>query len=115
MGAWQQASVGLTPSYSSDSVLDVTLRLYPAKKQYLNADLEASRNTGDIIAVGNLFGVGLNLGLRNPNTFRQPVLTTTNLRAGVELGSDFIQTTQASISHTIPFPLFNGPFPVSRE
>ncbi|HEX9512811.1 MAG TPA: BamA/TamA family outer membrane protein [Puia sp.] len=115
MGAWQQASVGLTPSYSSDSVLDVTLRLYPAKKQYLNADLEASRNTGDIIAVGNLFGVGLNLGLRNRNTFRQAVLTTTNLRGGVELGSDFIQTTQASISHTISFPRLIAPFPVSRE
>src|SRR5258708_22272831 len=115
MGAWQQASVGLTPSYSSDSVLDVTLRLYPAKKQYLNADLEASRNTGDIIAVGNLFGVGLNLGLRNRNTFRQAVLTTTNLRGGVDLGSDYIKATQASMSHTISFPRLIAPFPVSRE
>ena len=115
MGAWQQASLNFTPSASSDSVLDVALRLYPAKKQNLNTDLEASRNTGDIVAVGNLFGVGLNLGLRNRNTFKQSVLTTTNLRGGVELGNDFIQTTQASISHTISFPRLIAPFPVSRE
>ena len=115
MGAWQQASINLTPSDSSDSVLDVTLRLYPAKKQYLNADLEASRNTNDIVAVGNLFGVGVNLGLRNRNTFKQSVLSTTNLRGGVELGSDFIQTTQASISHTISFPRLIAPFQVKRE
>jgi len=115
MGAWQQASPSFTPSDSSDSVLDVTLRLYPAKKQYLNADLEASRNTNDILTASNLFGVGLNLGLRNRNTFKQSVLTTTNLRGGVELGNDFIQTTQASISHTISFPRLIAPFPVGRE
>lgn len=115
MGAWQQASINFTPSDSSDSVLDVALRLYPAKKQYLNADLEASRNTNDILTVSNLFGVGLNLGLRNRNTFKQSVLTTTNLRGGVELGNDFIQTSQASISHTISFPRLIAPFPVGRE
>lgn len=115
MGAWQQAAINFTPSDSSDSILDVTLRLYPAKKQYLNADLEASRNTNDIVAVGNLFGLGVNLGLRNRNTFKQSVLSTTNLRGGVELGNDFIQTTQASISHTISYPRLIVPFQVKRE
>jgi outer membrane protein assembly factor BamA len=104
MGAWQQATIGFTPSDSSDSVLDATLRLYPAKKQFLHADLEASRNTNDIVTTTNLFGMNVNLGLRNRNTFKQSVLTSTNLRGGIELGSDFIQTTQASISHTISFP-----------
>jgi outer membrane protein assembly factor BamA len=104
MGAWQQATISFTPSAYSDSVLDATLRLYPAKKQYLNADLEASRNTNDIVTATNLFGMNVNLGLRNRNAFRQSVLTSTNLRGGIELGSNFIQTTQASLSHTISFP-----------
>lgn len=104
MGAWQQATVTFNPSDSSDSLLNATLRLYPAKKQYLNTDLEASRNTNDIVTATNLFGMNVNLGLINRNTFKQSVLTSTNLRGGIELGSDFIQTTQASISHTISFP-----------
>jgi len=104
MGAWQQATISFTPSDSSDSVLDATLKLYPAKKQYLTADLEASRNTNDIVTATNLFGMNINLGLRNRNAFKQSVLTSTNLRGGIELGKDFIQTEQASISHTISFP-----------
>ncbi|MBS1660978.1 MAG: BamA/TamA family outer membrane protein [Bacteroidetes bacterium] len=104
MGAWQQATINFTPSDSADSILDVTLRLYPAKKQFLNADLEAARNTNDIVTTTNLFGMNVNLGLRNRNAFKQSVLTSTNLRGGIELGSDFIQTTQASISHSISFP-----------
>jgi hypothetical protein len=104
MGAWQQATIAFAPSDSADSILDATLRLYPAKKQYLSTDLEASRNTNDIVTATNLFGMNVNLGLRNRNAFKQSVLMSTNLRGGIELGSDFIQTTQASISHTISFP-----------
>ena len=59
-------SARLSPkSDSSDSVLDVSLRLYPNKKQSLSADLEASRNTNDIVTATNLFGMNINLGLRN--------------------------------------------------
>lgn len=104
MGAWAQATIVFSPSDSSDSVLDATLRLYPAKKQYLTTDLEASRNTNDIVTATNLFGMNVNLGIRNRNAFKQSVLTSTNLRGGIELGSNFIQTEQASISHTISFP-----------
>jgi outer membrane protein insertion porin family len=114
MGAWDQAAVNFS-STGSDSLLDVALRLYPNKKQALNIGVEASRNTADIITVGNLFGVGVNLGLRNRNTFRQSVLSNTNLRAGVELGNDLIQTTQASISHTISIPRLIVPWHVMRE
>ena len=109
MGAWQQATIGFTPSYQADSLLDVDLRLYPNKKYKLDVGVEASRNTADIITVGNLFGVGANLGLLNRNSFRQSVLSNTALRAGVELGNDFIQTTQGSIAHTISFPRLIAP------
>lgn len=111
LGAWQQVSPTLAPSDSADSILDLFLRLYPAKKQNLNVDLEASRNTNDIVTASNLFGVGLNLGLRNRNTFKQSVLSSTNLRGGVELGADFIQTTQVSLSHAIYFPKSIPTFP----
>ena len=115
MGAWQQATIAFTPSLVFDSVLDVDLRLFPTKKQNMNIGLEASRNTNDIVTATNLFGVGLNLGLRNRNTFKQSVLSNTNIRGGVELGNDFIQTTQASFSHTISFPRLIAPFFNPRE
>lgn len=106
MGAWQQSTITFTPSDSSDSVLDATLKLYPATKQYFNADYEVVRNTNDIVTATNLFGINANIGLRNRNAFKQSVLTSTTLRGGIELGSNFIQTTQASISHSISFPRF---------
>jgi len=109
MGAWQQATMTLEPSGRADSILDADLRLYPAKKQNLSASLEGTRNTNDIVTASNLFGVGVNLGLVNRNAFRQSVRTSTDLRGGVELGARFIQTTQASASHTISFPRVIGP------
>jgi len=104
MGAWAQESMTFIPSDNSDSVLDATLKLYPNKKYFLSADYEVARNTNDIVTATNLFGINLNLGLRNRNTFRESVLSSSTLRGGVEFGSDFIQNTQASISHTISFP-----------
>jgi outer membrane protein insertion porin family len=109
MGAWQQAFIGLDPSAAADSVLDANIRLYPSKKQNLSTDLEASRNTNDILASGTLFGLGVNLGLRNRNAYRESVQTSTNLRFGVELGSNFIEATDLSLSHSIAFPRTIGP------
>jgi outer membrane protein insertion porin family len=103
MGAWQQTAIGLQPSDSADSVLDASVRLYPAKKYDISPNLEASRNTNDILTTGNLFGVAVNLAFHNRDAFREAVQTSTNLRAGVELGSNFIQTTDFSISHSIAF------------
>jgi outer membrane protein insertion porin family len=103
MGAWQQTAIGLHPSDSADSVLDASVRLYPAKKYDISPNLEASRNTNDILTTGNLFGVAVNLAFHNRDAFREAVQTSTNLRAGVELGSNFIQTTDFSISHSIAF------------
>ena len=104
LSAWQYFNIDFENSIAADSLLDITMRMYPAKKQKLNADLEASRNTNDIVTASNLFGVGINLGVQNRNAFKQSVQTSTNLRGGVELGANFIQTVQASISHTIAFP-----------
>jgi hypothetical protein len=104
LSAWQYTNIDLENSDIGDSVLDVTMRMYPAKKQKFNVDLEASRNSNDILTASNLFGVGINFGLQNRNVYKQSIQTSTNLRGGVELGADFIQTTQASLSHTIAIP-----------
>jgi outer membrane protein insertion porin family len=114
MGAWQQSAMTLDPSDNGDSVLDATLRLYPHKKQNLSASQELSRNTNDIVTTSNLFGVGDNLVLTNRNAYKQSVLTSTALRGGIELGADFIQTTQASFSHTISFPRLISPFKIRQ-
>jgi outer membrane protein assembly factor BamA len=84
--------------------------MYPAKRQSFNADLEASRNTNDIVTASNLFGIGVNFGLQNRNAFKQSIRTSTNLRTGVELGSNFIQTVQVGASHTIAIPRLILPF-----
>jgi outer membrane protein insertion porin family len=113
--AWQYNNIEFMNSTQADSLLDVSLRMYPAKKQKLTVDLEASRNTNDIVSVSNLFGTGINFGLQNRNVYKQSVQTNTNLRGGVEFGSSFIQTTLASLSHTISIPRIISPFPIRRE
>ncbi len=113
--AWQYNNFDFQNSPHADSLLDLTLRMYPAKKQKLTVDLEASRNTNDIVSISNLFGIGLNFGLQNRNVFKQSVQTNTNLRGGVEFGSSFIQTELASLSHTISIPRIISPFPTRRE
>lgn len=114
LGAWQQSSMTFNPSDSSDSVLDATLKLYPNKKYDIAPSLESSRNTNDILASGTLFGVGVNLSLLNRNAFRESVQTSTNMRAGVEFGGSFIQTTDLALSHSIAFPKAIGPKLISR-
>ena len=110
LSAWQQAAIDLNESDSSDSILDATLRLYPALKQSLRESLEGSYNTNEFIGT-NLFGTDLSLTLQNKNAFKRSIQTTTAISGGVEFGQDFIQTTQASFSHTIYFPRLNAPQP----
>jgi outer membrane protein assembly factor BamA len=112
MGAWQQTSITLDPSETADSVLDANIKLYPKKKYTISTDLEASRNTNDIITTGSLFGTAINLGLHNHNAFGESVQTSTNLRAGVELGYNFIETSDFSVSHSLEFPKMIVPQPL---
>ena len=115
LSAWQYLNIEFVNSPLADSLLDVILRMYPAKKQNVNYALELARNTNDIVTATNLFGVALSVGLANRNAYKQSVRKATNLRGGVELGKDFIQTVQASISHSIIFPRLIVPFNIYRE
>jgi outer membrane protein insertion porin family len=108
--AWQQAAIDLNESDSSDSVLDATLRLYPALKQSFRVSLEGSYNSNELIGT-NLFGTDVSLTHENKNAFKKSIRTTTSISGGVEFGEDFIQSTQAGFSHTIYFPRLNAPQP----
>ncbi len=112
LGAWQQFDIDLTERQDSVNLLDAALRLYPSRKYSLNLDFEASRNASDVFTTGfgYLFGIGFNVGVNNRNAFRESIQTTTNLRFGVELGTNLIQTVQTSLTHSIYIPRFILPF-----
>jgi hypothetical protein len=109
-----QVTVEMVELQDSSPSLDVLIRMYPTKKQDISVTADASYNTGDVIATGNLFGVGLNFGLNNRNVAKQAVQSSTNLRTGVEInvGDKFIQTLQTSLSHNISIPRLILPKPV---
>lgn len=108
LGAWGQVDLNVQEREPSpgDSLhlLDADLLLFPAKKQSMNIDFETSRNALDVLTAGSFFGIGLNLGVRNRNAFRESISTTTNLRFGVELGPGIVQTIQGSFGHNIFIP-----------
>ena len=115
LGAWQQVDINVRERSDSSRVLDADIMLYPAKKQSLNIDLETSRNASDVLTTGSLFGVGLNLGVRNRNGFRESISSSSNVRFGVELGPGIIQTVQASFAHNLFVPRFITPFRINTE
>jgi outer membrane protein assembly factor BamA len=107
LGAWRLANMEAFPREDSDTA-DFVLQLSPSRKYSFTANLEASRNQSAVS--GNLFGIGINLGLQNRNFARSANQANTNLRYGIETGRDkvtdlkFIQTRQLSLSHVIYFP-----------
>lgn len=117
LGAWQNVDVDLKERHDTTSrpTLDATIHLYPAPKQNLNLSYEASRNVSDILTTGQLFGLGLNGRLLNRNAYREAVQTVTSARFGIELGSNFIQTLQASLAHTINIPRFVTPIKINTD
>jgi outer membrane protein insertion porin family len=118
LGAWQNVDVEMTERYDTSHpfpLLDAKLRLYPASKQNLNVSLETSRNVSDFLTTGQLFGIGLNGRLLNRNAFHEAIQTITSARFGIELGTNIIQTLQASLSHTINFPKFITPIKIKTD
>jgi outer membrane protein insertion porin family len=108
LSAWAAVDLATEERYDSVPLVDATLKLYPEKKQSLTVDYEVSRNVSDFITTGQLFGLGVNVRLTNRNAYREAIQTSTNARFGIELGSNFIQTLQASFAHTINISRFLG-------
>ncbi len=107
LGAWRLVNVEQVPRKGKDTV-DFNIKLTPATKYVFNAGLEGSFNTGSVLSVANLFGVGINVGVQNRNFARASNQSNTNVRFGTEFsatkGQQFIQTKQASIGYNINFP-----------
>lgn len=107
LNAWRLVNIEQQARKGQDTA-DFIIRLTPAKKYSFTLNLEGSRNNN--LVSGNLFGIGVNLGLQNRNFARTASQASTNIRFGVETGKDtatdikFIQTRQLSINHTISFP-----------
>jgi outer membrane protein insertion porin family len=109
LGAWQQANVDVFENPDIDSALDVQIILFPSKKYSLLLDLETTVNNAlgnnpAFVATSNLLGFGINTGIRNKNFAKQSIQSTTNLRGGIELGADFVQTFQLSGAQNFYFP-----------
>jgi len=113
LGAWQQVDAILEPR-DKDS-LDVHLFLVPAIKQSVAAELEGSRNSGDVIT-GNTLGISMNLSYNNKNRWKQAIQQQSVIRTGVELNllnqanNPLLQTFLVSASHTYAFPRILTPF-----
>jgi len=113
IGPWNQVDVRTVNRKDSLNMLDFHFFLTPAPKYSFGYDIEASRNSGSIIS-GNLLGLTNVLTLRNRNVWKQAVQSSTNIRAGVELGftDTVLQTIQASVSQTYSIPRFITPWPI---
>ncbi|HEX8460525.1 MAG TPA: BamA/TamA family outer membrane protein, partial [Segetibacter sp.] len=111
MGPWSQVDTRAIERKDSVDKLDLHFFLTPAKKYSFGYDLEVSRNTGNIIS-GNLLGIANVLTLRNRNVWKSAIQSSTNIRAGVELGfaDTVLQTLQASITQTYSIPKFLLPW-----
>lgn len=108
LGTWRSVNIEQYPRKNQDTV-DFVIRLTPAKKYSFNTNVESSINQSAIS--GNLFGVGLNVGLQNRNFAKGANIANSNVRFGIELGSNkekglnqFIQTRQLAFSHSIYSP-----------
>ena len=115
LGAWQSVDVSLKERYDSVPFLDTEIKLFPALRRNLKIDLEASRNIADYLTTSQFFGLGVNLSLSNRNAYRESIQTSTNARYGVEFGSNFIQTLQTNLSHSIYFPNLILPFRLKKS
>lgn len=107
LGTWRTVSIDQNPRPGTDTV-DFVVRMGAASKYSFSTNLEGSINQSAIS--GNLFGIGVSVGLQNRNFARGANIANSNLRYGVELGAtgsnQFIQTRQFSFSHSIIFPRF---------
>ena len=107
LGAWRLVDIEQLPRKGTDSV-DLNIKLNPALKYLFTSNLEGTLNSGSVLTVNNLFGVGFNIGLQNRNFARASNQSNLNVRIGTEFaanqGQQFIQTKQASLGYSIYFP-----------
>ena len=119
VGAWKQ--VDTRTIIRGDSV-DLHYFLYPDSRQNITYNLEASRNTGDILSSSNFFGLALNITYLNRNVWKQAVQSSTSFTNGVELtfnkqenqSNSYLQAFQISLGQTYTLPRAFIPFKIKK-
>ena len=81
IGSWKQVD---TRTVMREDTVDIYYFLYPDRKQNMTYNLEASRNTGDVLTTSNFFGLALNVTYRNRNVWHNAVQSSTSFVSGVE-------------------------------
>jgi hypothetical protein len=117
IGSWKQ--VDTRTATHGDSV-DIYYFLYPDRKQNITYNLEASRNTGDVLSSSNFFGLALNITYLNRNVWRQAVQSTTSFTNAVELSfnqpqtNSLLQAFQISLGQSYSLPRAFIPFKIKH-
>jgi hypothetical protein len=119
IGAWKQVD---TRTVIRGDSIDINYFLYPERKQNITYNLEASRNTGDVLTASNFFGLALNITYRNRNVWHRAVQSTTSFTNGVEFTfnqaqtqtNSLLQAFQISLGQSYSFPRAFIPFNIKR-
>lgn len=119
IGSWKQVD---TRTLLRGDTVDIYYFLYPDRKQNMTYNLEASRNTGDVLTSSNFFGLALNVTYRNRNVWHNAVQSSTSFVSGVEFSlvqnqvqnNSLIQAFQISLGQTYSFPRAFIPFKIKR-
>jgi hypothetical protein len=119
IGAWKQVD---TRTVIKGDSIDINYFLYPERKQNITYNLEASRNTGDVLTASNFFGLALNITYRNRNVWHRAVQSTTSFTNGVEFtfnqaqaqNNSLLQAFQISLGQSYSFPRAFIPFNIKR-
>jgi outer membrane protein insertion porin family len=119
IGSWKQVD---TRTVIRGDSIDINYFLYPDRKQNITYNLEASRNTGDVLTSSNFFGLALNITYRNRNVWHHAVQATTSFTNGVEFtfnqaqaqNNSLLQAFQVSLGQSYSFPRAFIPFKIKR-
>ena len=122
-GVWQNVDIQVRELKDSANLLDMIVRLVPAKKYGFEANIEASysantnTNSAIVANAGNLLGFSTNFSLQNRNVAKRAIKMTHAIRAGVELNLNtslssgrFVNSNELSYTNTISIPKLLWPF-----
>ena len=112
LGTWQSINIQSDP-IDSMKVVNYTLRMQPAKRQFFSIDLEGSSiiNTSQMVQVGTgRVGLANNFTLRNRNIGKKAVQLENNLRTGIEFNNfKKILSGEISLTNRLTFPRMVAP------
>jgi outer membrane protein insertion porin family len=120
MGPWEQVDSRVTTKLDSVPLANISLYLYPAKKQTFQVDLEGSQNNNISVSnvlAGRFLALAINASHRNRNVFKNGIQSNTSATVGFELNNtqnssnpNFFQTFIVYLSQSYSLPKLIKPF-----